>query len=38
MRRSRQEFLDRGIWILYLAFGSLHWSDGGRGKYRSLYY
>lgn len=27
-RRSDQEFLDKGIRILYLAIGTLHWEDG----------
>ncbi|MFC7247604.1 DUF3320 domain-containing protein [Catellatospora aurea] len=35
MRRSNQEFLDRGLWILYLAFGSLTWTDGDKAKYTS---
>lgn len=26
-RRSTQEFMDKGIWILYLAAGMLHWAD-----------
>ena len=26
-RRSTQEFMDKGIWILYLAAGMLHWTD-----------
>lgn len=26
-RRSTQEFIDKGIWILYLAIGLLHWKD-----------
>ncbi|SRR5579875_176035 len=28
-RRSTQEFMDKGIWILYLAAGFLHWTDPG---------
>jgi very-short-patch-repair endonuclease len=35
MRRSNQEFLDRGLWILYLAFGSLTWTDGDKTRYTS---
>ncbi|BAL91239.1 hypothetical protein AMIS_60190 [Actinoplanes missouriensis 431] len=35
LRRSNQEFLDRGLWILYLAFGSLTWTDGDKAKYTS---
>ncbi|MFF0251282.1 DUF3320 domain-containing protein [Micromonospora zamorensis] len=35
MRRSNQEFLDRGLWILYLAFGSLTWTDGDKARYTS---
>ena len=27
MRRSNQEFLDRGLSVLYVAFGTLHWKD-----------
>jgi very-short-patch-repair endonuclease len=26
-RRATQEFMDKGLWILYLAAGILHWSD-----------
>src|SRR6266536_1362742 len=26
-RRATQEFMDKGIWILYLAAGMLHWTD-----------
>jgi very-short-patch-repair endonuclease len=26
-RRATQEFMDKGIWILYLAVGMLHWAD-----------
>ena len=26
-RRSKQEFMDRGVWILYLGIGMLRWSD-----------
>jgi very-short-patch-repair endonuclease len=35
LRRSNQEFLDRGLWILYLAFGSLTWTDGDKAPYTS---
>ena len=35
MRRSNQEFLDRGVWILYLSFGSLTWTDGDKTRYTS---
>ncbi|HKA69147.1 MAG TPA: DUF3320 domain-containing protein [Actinomycetes bacterium] len=26
-RRSKQEYLDRGVWVLYLAIGMLRWTD-----------
>ncbi|MCI0686855.1 MAG: DUF4011 domain-containing protein, partial [Sporichthyaceae bacterium] len=26
-RRSKQEYLDRGVWVLYVAFGMLAWTD-----------
>ncbi|WP_229070999.1 DUF3320 domain-containing protein [Actinoplanes sp. DH11] len=35
LRRSNQEFLDRGLWILYLAFGSLTWTDADKKQYTS---
>ena len=35
MRRSTSEYLDRGVWILYLAFGFLSWTDVDESKYRS---
>lgn len=35
MRRSTSAYLDRGIWILYLAFGFLSWTDVDESKYRS---
>lgn len=28
-RRSKQEYLDRGVWVLYLAVGMLRWTDDG---------
>ena len=31
-RRSTQEFMDKGIWILYLAVGMLHWTDPDTGE------
>ena len=31
-RRSTQEFMDKGIWILYLAAGMLHWTDPDTGE------
>ena len=31
-RRSTQEFMDKGIWILYLAVGMLHWADPDTGE------
>ena len=31
-RRSTQEFMDKGIWILYLAAGMLHWADPDTGE------
>jgi hypothetical protein len=35
MRKSNQEFLDRGLWVLYLAFGTLVWSEVDGTTYRS---
>ena len=35
MRRSNQEYLDRGLWVLYLAFGALTWTDQDRARYTS---
>jgi very-short-patch-repair endonuclease len=34
-RRSRQEFLDRGVSSLYLAVGMLHWTDDRNTPYQS---
>ena len=34
-RRSNQDYLDRGVWVLYLAFGSLTWTDEDRSQYTS---
>ena len=34
-RRSNQDYLDRGVWVLYLAFGSLTWTDEDRFRYAS---
>jgi hypothetical protein len=34
-RRSRQEFLDRGVCSLYLALGMLHWTDDRNTPYQS---
>jgi hypothetical protein len=34
-RRSNQAYLDRGLRVLYLAFGTLTWTDGGRARYTS---
>ena len=31
-RRATQEFMDKGIWILYLAAGMLHWTDPDTGE------
>ncbi len=31
-RRTTQEFMDKGLWILYLAVGMLHWSDPADGR------
>ena len=31
-RRATQEFMDKGIWILYLAAGMLHWADPDTGE------
>ena len=28
-RRSEQEYLDKGLWVLYLGLGMLHWDDQG---------
>ncbi|RKQ90984.1 uncharacterized protein DUF3320 [Solirubrobacter pauli] len=35
-RRATTEFMDRGIWVLYLGVGMLHWSDpaDGRAEYQ----
>ena len=35
MRRSDQEYLDRGLRVLYLAFGALTWEDEDRARYTS---
>nr|WP_269328850.1 DUF3320 domain-containing protein [Kineosporia babensis] len=35
LRKSGQEYLDRGVWVLYLAFGSLEWKDETGAPYRS---
>ena len=35
MRRSNQEYLDRGLRVLYLAFGALTWEDEDRARYTS---
>jgi Protein of unknown function (DUF4011) len=35
MRRSNQEHLDRGLRVLYLAFGALTWADEDRTRYTS---
>jgi hypothetical protein len=34
-RRSNQDYLDRGVWVLYLAFGALTWIDEDRSRYTS---
>ena len=34
-RRSNQDYLDRGVWVLYLAFGTLTWTDEDRSQYTS---
>jgi hypothetical protein len=31
-RRAAQEYMDKGIWILYLGIGMLHWSDPADGR------
>jgi very-short-patch-repair endonuclease len=31
-RRTAQEYMDKGIWILYLGIGMLHWSDPADGR------
>jgi hypothetical protein len=31
-RRSNQDYLDRGVWVLYLAFGTLTWTDEDRSR------
>ena len=31
-RRAAGEFMDRGIWVLYLGIGILHWSDPADGR------
>ncbi|KWW99028.1 Uncharacterized protein LI90_660 [Carbonactinospora thermoautotrophica] len=35
MRRSNQEYLDRGLWVLYLVFGTLQWKDVDGSPYTS---
>src|SRR5215831_1509902 len=35
MRRSNQEALERGVPVLYLAFGTLTWADRDRDRYTS---
>ena len=35
IRRSDQAYLDRGQWILHLAFGALTWADRDRVRYTS---
>ena len=34
-RRSSQDYLDRGVWVLYLAFGSLSWVDEDKTRFTS---
>jgi hypothetical protein len=34
-RRSNQDYMDRGVWVLYLAFGSLTWTDEDKARYAS---
>ena len=34
-RRSNQDYLDRGVWVLYLAFGALTWTAEDRSRYTS---
>ena len=34
-RRSNQDYMDRGVWVLYLAFGSLTWTDEAKARYAS---
>ena len=34
-RRSNQEYLDRGLRVLYLAFGALTWADEDQARYTS---
>ena len=35
MRRANQEYLDRGLRVLYLAFGTLTWADEDETRYTS---
>jgi hypothetical protein len=35
MRRSQQQYLDRGLWVLYLALGTLTWADENLTRYTS---
>jgi hypothetical protein len=35
MRRSNQEYLDRGLRVLYLALGALTWADEDQSRYTS---
>jgi hypothetical protein len=34
-RRSSQEYLDRGVWVLYFAFGTLTWTDVDKSVFAS---
>src|ERR1700691_75833 len=34
-RRSNQDYLDRGVWVLHLTFGALVWSDVDGSRYTS---
>jgi very-short-patch-repair endonuclease len=35
LRRSNQDFLDRGLWVLYLAVGTLTWDDETGSRFSS---
>ena len=36
-RKARAEFLDAGLWVLYLALGFLHWRDGDEKATSPIY-
>ena len=36
-RKAQAEFLDAGLWVLYVGLGLLHWNDGNDGVSSPLY-